>query len=226
METILVINDDPAVHRVLRHAFSGSGFALTRARNGSSAVKALRRVAPRAVIMGQRLPGASGLDLCREIRTRSPNVPILVLSSVTDEVHKVLLLELGADDYITKPFRPREVLARVRAAVRRLDRSLAPSDKFVFDDIVVNFLSMELSRAGKSVPITPKEFKVLQFFVHNQGRVISESELLKEVWEDQSQPPTSTIRTHILRLRQKLEPNPKKPTHFLTVRGAGYKFIA
>jgi DNA-binding response OmpR family regulator len=225
MDKVLVVDDDPAVHSVLRKTFESSGFDFAAARDGSSALDMFRAAAPRAVILELRLPGMSGPDLCREIRSRSATVPILVLSSASDEFDKVLLLELGADDYITKPFSPRELLARVRAVLRRLNQAPTQQDVFTFDDVVVNFLSMELFRAGKSVPVTPQEFKMLRFFVNNQGRVISDSELLNEAWDNRSHPTSGTIKTHILRLRQKLERNPRKPLHFRTVHRAGYKFV-
>lgn len=225
MDKVLVVDDDPAIHRVLRKTFESSGFEFASARDGSSALDMFRAAAPRAVILELRLPGMSGPDLCRELRSRSATVPILVLSSACDEVDKILLLELGADDYITKPFSPRELLARLRAALRRLNQAPTQSEVFTFDDVVVNFVSMELFRAGKSVPVTPKEFRMLRFFVNNQSRVISDSELLNQVWDDRSHPTTGTIKTHILRLRQKLEINPRKPLHFRTVHRAGYKFV-
>jgi two-component system, OmpR family, alkaline phosphatase synthesis response regulator PhoP len=225
MDRVLVIDDDPAIHRVLRKTFESSGFELAAARDGHAALDVFRAEAPRVVILELRLPGMSGPDLCREIRSRSSTVPILVLSSASDEFDKVLLLELGADDYITKPFSPRELLARVRAALRRVNQAPPPTEVFAFDDVVVNFLSMELFRAGKNVPVTPQEFRMLRFFANNQGRVISDSELLNEVWDNRSHPTTGTIKTHILRLRQKLERNPRKPLHFRTVHRAGYKFV-
>jgi DNA-binding response OmpR family regulator len=225
MDKVLVIDDDPAIHRVLRKIFESSGFEFAAVRDGTMALNIFRAEAPRVVILELRLPGMSGPDLCREIRSRSSTVPILVLSSASDEFDKVLLLELGADDYITKPFSPRELLARVRAALRRVNHVPAPSEVFTFDDVVVNFLSMELFRAGKSVPVTPQEFRMLRFFANNQGRVISDAELLNEVWDNRSHPTTGTIKTHILRLRQKLERNPRKPLHFRTVHRAGYKFV-
>ena len=178
---------------------------LPRFANVAAALEVFRTAAPHIVVLALRLPGKSGPDLCREIRSLSATVPIFVLSSANDEFDKVLLLELGADDYIARPFSSRELLARVRVALRRLNRTPSAIEVFMFDDVVVNFLSMELFRSGKNVPITPQEFKVLRFFVSNQGRVVSDSELLGEVWVNRSHPTTGTIKTHIQRLRQKLE---------------------
>jgi len=155
----------------------------------------------------------------------SSSVPILVLSTAKDEIDKVLLLELGADDYVTKPFNPRELLARVRAALRRLNQSSATGSTFRFNDVEVNFMSREVFRNGNHVKLTPQEFKLLWFFVSNPGRVISGVELLHEVWENRSYPTTRTIANHLLRLRQKLEKDPGRPIHLLTVHRAGYKFV-
>jgi DNA-binding response OmpR family regulator len=164
--------------------------------------------------------------LCREIRAQSPNIPILVLSAASDVVDKVLLLELGADDYVTKPFSPRELLARVRVALRRLTQGVDKQEVFAFGEIEVNFGKMELIRAGQPVPLTPQEFKMLRFFLNNKERVVSRNELLNEVWGYHSYPTTRTVDTHILRLRQKLEKDPADPVHFRTVHGTGYKFVA
>jgi len=163
--------------------------------------------------------------LCREIKQECSSVPILVLSAASDVLDKVLLLELGADDYVTKPFSPRELLARVRAAVRRLNQASDKVELFSFDDVDVNFSKMELHRSGQLIPLTPQEFKMLRFFLNNQERVISRTELLNEVWGYNNYPTTRTVDTHILRLRQKLEKDPADPTHFRTVHGTGYKFV-
>jgi DNA-binding response OmpR family regulator len=140
-------------------------------------------------------------------------------------VDKVLLLELGADDYVTKPFSPRELLARVQASIRRASRLAAVPELFAFDDVTVDFTRMELTQANKPVTLTAQEFKVLKFFVQNQDRVVSREELLNEVWGYQSYPSTRTVDNHILKLRQKLEKDPAQPLHFRTVHGAGYKFV-
>jgi len=225
MERVLAIEDDPAVQRALRRTFETAGFDITIAADGTSAMDVFRSTSPRMVILDLRLPGRSGQDICREIKRQAPAVPILVLSAASDVVDKVLLLELGADDYVTKPFSPRELLARVRAAFRRLNQNPEKRESYSFDDVEVNFTKMELSKAGKLVPLTPQEFKMLRFFLNNEERVISRAELLNEVWGYNSYPTTRTVDTHILRLRQKLERDPAEPVHFRTVHGTGYKFV-
>ena len=175
---MLAIEDDPAVQRALRRTFETAGFDITIAPDGTSAMDVFRATLPRVVILDLRLPGRSGQDLCREIKRQAATVPILVLSAASDVVDKVLLLELGADDYVTKPFSPRELLARVRAAIRRLNQHPDKREQFSFDDVEVNFSKMELSKAGKLVPLTPQEFKMLRFFLNNEERVVSRAELL------------------------------------------------
>jgi DNA-binding response OmpR family regulator len=225
MDKILVIDSDTAVQNILRRTFADSGFQVTAAADGDTALHVFTREVPRVVILEPRTSGRTGQDLCRDIRSMSSSVPILVLSTAKDEIDKVLLLELGADDYVTKPFNPRELLARVRAALRRLNQSSATGSTFRFNDVEVNFMSREVFRNGNHVKLTPQEFKLLWFFVSNPGRVISGVELLHEVWENRSYPTTRTIANHLLRLRQKLEKDPGRPIHLLTVHRAGYKFV-
>jgi DNA-binding response OmpR family regulator len=226
MERILVVEDDVAVQKALRRTFESAGFDVTVASDGGTAMQTFAATSPKIVLLDLRLPGKSGQDLCREIRAQSPNIPILVLSAASDVVDKVLLLELGADDYVTKPFSPRELLARVRVALRRLTQGVDKQEVFAFGEIEVNFGKMELIRAGQPVPLTPQEFKMLRFFLNNKERVVSRNELLNEVWGYHSYPTTRTVDTHILRLRQKLEKDPADPVHFRTVHGTGYKFVA
>jgi DNA-binding response OmpR family regulator len=226
MDKILVIDNDSATRRALRQMFVSSEFDVAMAADGTTAISLFDAIMPRVVIVEPRIPGFAGRDFCSEIRRRSANVPILVLSAAKAEVDKVVLLELGADDYVTKPFSPRELLARVRAAVRRLNREKPiENSSYSFGGIEVNFLSMEVTRDGVAVPVTPQELKMLRFFLVNQGRVISDDELLREVWSHRPLSGSRTVATHVMRLRQKLEKDPGKPVHLRTVHGAGYKFL-
>jgi DNA-binding response OmpR family regulator len=224
MDRILVVEDDVAVQKALLRTFESSGFEVTIVSDGATAMNTFTATSPKIVLLDLRLPGKSGQDLCREIRKQS-TVPILVLSAASDVVDKVLLLELGADDYVTKPFSPRELLARVRVALRRMTQGIEKQEVFNFGEIQVNFGKMELLRAGQPVPLTPQEFKMLRFFLNNKERVVSRNELLNEVWGYHSYPTTRTVDTHMLRLRQKLEQDPADPVHFRTVHGTGYKFV-
>jgi DNA-binding response OmpR family regulator len=225
MEKILVIEDDRAVQKALKRLFESEGYAVEIAGSGDAGLEAFRSNPPAAVVLDLRLPGASGQDVCREIKAKNPALPVIVLSATTDVVDKVLLLELGADDYVTKPFSPRELLARIQAALRRTTRPAALPDVFAFGEVSVDFTKMELKRSGKPVALTAQEFKVLRFFAQNVERVVTREELLNEVWGYQNYPSTRTVDNHILKLRQKIEADQRYPVHFRTVHGAGYKFV-
>ncbi|HTW31186.1 MAG TPA: response regulator transcription factor [Candidatus Sulfotelmatobacter sp.] len=221
---ILVVEDDPAVQKALRRLFETEGYTVDTQTDGQSALESFQSAAPSAVVLDLRLPRLSGREVCKEIKAVNPSLPIIVLSAASDVSDKVLLLELGADDYVTKPFSPRELLARVRAALRHTART--PEVQLVsFDDISVDFRKMEVKRDGIPVVLTAQEFKTFQFLVQNADRVISRNELLNEVWGYQNYPSTRTVDNHILKLRQKLEKDPSSPVHFRTVHGMGYKFV-
>jgi len=221
---ILVVEDDPAVQKALRRLFETEGYAVEVQADGQAALDSFHATAPAAIVLDLRLPKVSGGDVCKEIKAVAPTVPIVVLSAASDVSDKVLLLELGADDYVTKPFSPRELLARVRAALRHNQRT--PEIKVLsFDGISVDLKKMEVKREGEVVVLTAQEFKTLQFFVQNADRVIGRDELLNEVWGYQNYPSTRTVDNHILKLRQKLEKDPSSPVHFRTVHGMGYKFV-
>lgn len=225
MERILVIEDDRAVQRALRRLLEGEGYSVDFAGDGSTGVAMFHTAAPSAIVLDLRLPGMSGRDVCRQIKKEAPATPVIVLSATTDVMDKVLLLELGADDYVTKPFSPRELLARLRAVMRRSVRGSETKDVFSFDDVVVNSTRMEVTKGGSPVTLTAQEFRTLKFFLENAERVVSREELLKQVWGYQELISTRTIDNHILKLRQKLETEPAKPVHFHTVHGIGYKFV-
>ncbi|MFZ0292491.1 MAG: response regulator transcription factor [Candidatus Sulfotelmatobacter sp.] len=221
---ILVVEDDPSVQKALKRLFETEGYTVEVQANGQSALESFQSSPPAVIILDLRLPKLSGSDLCKVVKAQAPQLPIVVLSATSDVSDKVLLLELGADDYVTKPFSPRELLARVRAALRHTSRTASVST-VSFDGISVDFKKMEVQRGGKVVVLTAQEFKTLQFFVQNADRVISRDELLNEVWGYQNYPSTRTVDNHILKLRQKLERDPASPVHFRTVHGMGYKFV-
>src|SRR5579875_2670381 len=224
MEKLLIIEDDRVIHKALKQLFESEGYAIEFATDGVAGLAAFRAAPPSLVILDLKLPQMSGRDVCREIRKVSPSLPIIILSATTDEVDKVLLLELGADDYVTKPFSPKELLARVRTSLRRLQRG-AIIDQYDFSDVSVDFGKMELKRAGNLIEMTPQEFKIVKYFAQHPERVISRDELLNEVWGYDCYPSTRTVDNHILKLRQKLEADPEHPVHFRTVHGVGYKFV-
>lgn len=224
MDRILIVEDDPVVQKTLRRLFQAEEYAIEVAGDGASGLEAFRKAPPSLVVLDLRLPGMPGRDVCREIKRQNASVPIIVLSAITDVTDKVLLLELGADDYVTKPFSPRELLARARVAIRK---SVRPNkaDLFAFDDVCVDFTNMELTRNGALVSLTAQEFKLLSYFVQNARRVISREELLKEVWGYNNYPTTRVVDNQVLKLRQRLEKDPAAPIHFRTVYGAGYRFV-
>ncbi len=224
MEKILVIEDDRTLYKPLQHAFETEGYLPDFVSDGAAGIEAFRAAAPVLVVLDLKLPKVHGREVCRALKQAAPNLPIIVLSASAEEVDKVLLLELGADDYVTKPFSPKELMARVHAVLRRV-RSPKAADAYAFDDVAVDFAKMELTRKGEQITLTPQEFKVLKYFVGNPERVISRDELLNEVWGYNCYPSTRTVDNHIMKLRQKLEEDPLNPTHFRTVHGAGYKFV-
>jgi two-component system, OmpR family, alkaline phosphatase synthesis response regulator PhoP len=223
-ERILVIEDDRAVQKALKRLFEGEGFVVDIAGNGAAGLELFRAVVPSVLVLDLSLPGTPGQDVCREISQAAPSLPIIVLSARTEVMDKVLLLELGAHDYVTKPFSPRELLARVRTAMRRSTR-IPLTETFTFGDVKVDFTKMELWRDGNLVPLTSQEFKVLKFMIQNAERVLSREELLNLVWGYRNYPSTRTVDNHILRLRQKVEKDPANPLHFRTVHSSGYKFV-
>jgi DNA-binding response OmpR family regulator len=235
-DTVLVVEDSRAMQRTLQRLLEADSLQVQIASDGISGLETFRKQPPSAVLLDLKLPGMSGKELCREFKSIAASVPIVVLSANAEVEDKVLMLELGADDYVTKPFSPRELLARVRRAMRRGGSPKAESFASVptknvshqvltFGDARVDFTSMEAMQGGKEVTLTAQEFKLLKFFASSPGRVLTRDELLNEVWGYQNYPSTRTVDNHILRLRQKLEPDAANPRYFLTIHGAGYKFV-
>jgi DNA-binding response OmpR family regulator len=235
METVLVVEDSRAMQRTLQRLLEADSLQVEIASDGIAGLESFRKQLPSAVLLDLKLPGLSGKELCREFKTIAASVPIVVLSANAEVEDKVLLLELGADDYVTKPFSPRELLARVRRAMRRgaaktalissVPAKMMNHEVLMFGDARVDFTSMEATQGDKEVTLTAQEFKLLKFFASSPGRVLSRDELLNEVWGYQNYPSTRTVDNHVLRLRQKLEPDSAHPRYFLTFHGAGYKFV-
>jgi DNA-binding response OmpR family regulator len=222
--TILVVEDDPRMQRVLQRMFSAEQYAVICAGDGKSALDLFRVHKPIAVVLDLILPHISGRELCQTFKALSPESPVIIVSAISEVVDKVLLLELGADDYVTKPFSPRELMARVQAAIRRRRKTVG-ADTYRFADCEIDFKKMTVVRKGALLTLTSHEFRLLKFFTDHAERVLSREELLNEVWGYNCYPTTRTVDNQILKLRQKLEPDPANPAHFLTVYGAGYKFV-
>jgi DNA-binding response OmpR family regulator len=223
-DRILVIEDDDALRKVLRRLFSSEGYEVDVVPDGMAGLEILRQKPPSAVILDLLSPRSSGCDLCRKMANLIPGLPLVILSANADVADKILLLEMGADDYVTVPFCPRELVARLRALIRCASR-VSPGNLYFFGDVMVDFSKMEITRSGEKVTVTAKEFKTLEFLTKNAERTISRDELLNEVWGYQNYPRTRTVDNHILKLRQKLESVPSNPSHFLTMFGLGYKFV-
>jgi DNA-binding response OmpR family regulator len=222
--TILVVEDDPRMQKVLRRLFAEENYSIEVAGDGQTGLDLFRARRPVAVVLDLILPQISGRELCQTMKSIACDTPVIVLSAITEVVDKVLLLELGADDYVTKPFSPRELMARVQAAIRRRRRPSQPV-VYRFSDCELDFQKMTAVRGGSAVVLTSHEFKLLKFFTENAERVLSRELLLNEVWGYNSYPTTRTVDNQILKLRQKLEPDPASPQHLLTIYGAGYKFV-
>jgi len=233
VDTVLIVEDSGPMQRTLQRLFETDSLEVQIAADGPSGLEFFRKQLPCAVVLDLTLPGISGKELCREFKALAPSVPIVILSANSEVDDKVLLLELGADDYVTKPFSPKELLARVRRAMRRagargpLVSQVAAKrinhEVLTLGDARIDFTSMEATRSGKAVTLTAQEFKLLKYLASFAGRVVSREELLNEVWGYQNYPSTRTVDNHILRLRQKLEPDPAAPRFLLTMHGAGYK---
>src|ERR1700687_3981654 len=234
MDTVLVVEDSRAMQRTLQRLFESDSLQVQIASDGPAGLELFRKQLPCAVVLDLKLPGISGKELCREFKALAASVPIVVLSANSEVEDKVLLLELGADDYVTKPFSPKELLARVRRAMRRTE--FTPSDSFAakktsdreilrLGNLAVDFRSMTAARGTEAIAFTAQEFKLLKFFAASPGRVITREELLNSVWGYEHYPTTRTVDNHILRLRQKIERDPANPEHFITMHGVGYKFL-
>jgi DNA-binding response OmpR family regulator len=222
---ILVVEDEPNMVTGLRDNFEYEGYQVLTAMDGVEGLKRALDEAPDLVILDVMMPKMSGLEVCKQLRAKRPSVPIIMLTARGQEVDKVVGLELGADDYVTKPFSIRELLARVRAVLRRTKTLPKDQDSYSFSDVEVDLKSCRVSRGGKPVEFSSKEFELLKYFICHSGEILSRDRLLEEVWGYDNYPTTRTVDTHLVRLRQKLEPDPEQPRLFLTVHGVGYRFV-
>ena len=224
MSTILVIEDDPRIQKALHRQFSAEGYAVQVVGNGTEGLATCKTLKPAAVVLDLMLPGLSGREICKSIKSWSSGPPVIILSAISEVADKVLLLEMGADDYVTKPFSPRELLARVQAAIRRTQKP-GSGTVVTFGNIEADFSKMEVIKDGVPVILTAHEIKLLKYFVEHAERVITREELLNDVWGYSAYPTTRTVDNQIMKLRQKLEVDPARPIHFRTMHGIGYKFV-
>ena len=225
MPKILIVEDEPGMVAGLRDNFEFEGYQVLSAVDGVSGLERALADTPDLVILDVMMPRMSGLDVCKQLKSKRPAIPIIMLTARGQEVDKVVGLELGADDYVTKPFSIRELLARVKAVLRRVESVPKGKDRYTFGDVEVNLQSCQVSRRGRSLDFSSKEFDLLKFFLSHPGEALTRDRLLEEVWGYDKFPTTRTVDAHIVRLRQKLEPKPDDPRFFLTVHGTGYKFV-
>ena len=217
---ILVVDDDPAINEMLTIVLEAEGFQTSSVTDGAEAVGAFQSFDPDLILLDLMLPGVNGIDICREIRKQSA-VPIVMLTAKTDTVDVVLGLESGADDYITKPFKPKELIARIRARLRRTDDE--PAEVYEIGDLTIDVPQHTVTRGGKEIQLTPLEFDLLLEMAQKPHQVHTREELLESVWGYRNASDTRLVNVHVQRLRSKIEHDPENPEIILTVRGVGYK---
>jgi two-component system alkaline phosphatase synthesis response regulator PhoP len=225
MPKILIVEDEPGMVAGLRDNFEFEGYQVLSAMDGVAGLERALADTPDLVILDVMMPRMSGLDVCKQLKSKLPAIPIIMLTARGQEVDKVVGLELGADDYVTKPFSIRELLARVKAVLRRAGSLPKDKERYAFGDVEVNLRSCQVSRHGRALEFSSKEFDLLKYFLAHPGEALSRDRLLEEVWGYDKFPSTRTVDAHLVRLRQKLEAKPEDPRFFLTVHGTGYKFV-
>ncbi len=233
---LLLVEDEPGLQLTLTDRLTAEGYTVESAADGELGLARATAEAFDLIVLDVMLPKRDGFDVCRTLRQRGVTTPILMLTARGQVVDRIVGLKLGADDYLTKPFEPLELLARIEALLRRVPASTlaAPagaggpgaSARYVFDQFMVDVRKAEVTRDGELVELSAKEFQLLRYFLEHRGATISRDELLQQVWGYQNTPSTRTVDVHVAWLRQKLEPNPKVPQIIVTVHGLGYKFAA
>ena len=225
-DKILIVDDEEHIVELIRYNLEASGYTTVEAYNGLDGLKLAKEENPALVLLDLMLPGLDGLEVCKRLRAddKLKNIPIIMLTAKSEEIDKVLGLELGADDYITKPFSVRELSARVKALLRRINTVAEESDIYHFDDVEIDHLKHEVTKNGKKVDLTLKEFELLDILVRNNGKVLTRDLLLDKIWGYEYMGETRTVDVHIRHLRQKLEADDRNPKFIETVRGIGYRF--
>ena len=225
MKTVLVVDDEAIVREVVVRYLEREGYRTLEAGDGDAARDALARTSPDLVVLDVMLPGTDGLELCRWIRSTS-QLPVIMLTARGEEADRIVGLELGADDYVTKPFSPRELAARVKSVLRRSDRADESADRLVFGDVELERATREVRKAGIELRLTAKEFDLLWFLASHPRRVFSRDQLMARVWGYTAALDTGTVTVHVRRLREKLEDDPSEPRYLETVWGIGYRLAA
>ena len=222
---ILIAEDEPSLVVTLTDRLQAEGYDVVAVGNGEEAVQRALSDGFDLLLLDIALPRKDGFDVCRDLRQHGASLPILMLTARTQTVDKVVGLKLGADDYLTKPFDMMELLARIEALLRRAGSSLGSLEGYTFDDVRVDFRGAEVVKAGEPIDLSALEFKLLRYLIEHRGEVLSRDQLLDEVWGYQAKVQTRTVDVHVAALRQKIETNPSRPEHVVTVHGLGYKFV-
>jgi DNA-binding response OmpR family regulator len=225
MNRILIVEDDPAMAVALRDGFEFEKYTVDLATDGEEGLRMAGLGDHDLMILDVMLPRKSGLDVCKELRRNGSSTPIIMLTARGQEIDKIVGLKLGADDYVTKPFSFMELLARVEAILRRVTRA-APEEEYAFGDITLDFRTYQATKGTLPLDLTPREFRILRYFIDHTNEVVSREALLNHVWGYDSSAFTRTVDTHMARLRQKIEDVASEPRHLITVHRVGYKFVA
>jgi DNA-binding response OmpR family regulator len=225
MPIILIVEDEYSMRLGLEDAFRHSGYDVVGAPDGETGLNLVDERKPDLIILDVMLPGIDGFEVCKRLRTKGFLKPILMLTARSQDIDKVIGLELGADDYVTKPFNDRELFARVKALLRRASQSPAEPEVHSFGSVVIDFAHFTAHKDGQPLQLTSTEFSLLQYLIAQKGNVVTREDLLNKVWGYEFYPQSRTVDNHILRLRQKLEDDPNHPRHILTIHGRGYKFV-
>ena len=225
MSQIIVIEDDRAILRGLKDNLECESYEVLTATDGEQGYRLIKEHNPDLIVLDLMMPRMSGYELCQKVRSEGMTTPILMLTARSEEMDRVHGLDIGADDYVTKPFSVPELLARIRAILRRAQPSTALPENLRFDDVIVDFTCFDAKKAKQALKLSRKEFGVLRFLAGRAGQVVTRNELLDEVWGHESYPTTRTVDNHIASLRAKLEDDPSEPRHLITVHGVGYKLV-
>ena len=225
MKKILIIEDDPATVAGLSETLIEEHFEVSTVMSGQMGYEKAKEGEYDLIILDLMLPDKSGVEVCKDLRKDGVNTPILMLTGKKEEIDKVLGLEMGADDYVTKPFSIRELVARVKALLRRPQEIRPEIEEYSFSDIEINFKKQEAKKGNSPIELSVMEFKVMKYFIQREGEVIERNKVLDEVWGYENYPSTRTVDNFILNLRKKIEDDHSNPKHLLTIHGAGYKFV-
>lgn len=225
MKNILIVEDDPALLTGLSESLTNENYSVVKAEDGEKGYQIASENKFDLILLDLILPLKDGYEVCRDLRRDGTNTPIIMLTSKNEEIDKVLGLEMGADDYITKPFSLKELLARIKALLRRSQPALPGIEEYSFGNVKMNLKKMEIEKKGSPLKLSATEYKILKYFIEHEGEVISRDKFLDDVWGYDAFPTTRTVDNYVLSIRKKIEDDPSSPEHIVTVHTAGYKFI-